>query len=244
MATTTPATKETTAIMKPNKPPATFLSLPCELRQKILLESYQHDEIAPWRVALDNEQWSATLHAIHPTLILDVDYVNTKWVEGVMVVAEQQWSTREPSGKPTMSEEDRALVWTAYWGGTAPWTRVGRVLYLKNHKWWYAGEGSADWHEAMRQFVGDPRPREVLGRIADLESCSSWDENGRIRDIRQYMHHQPAPHWVGGASGVEWDKTGCHHRPSSWDEVRDGSGSFLSLQEVADQDIAWLQQQQ
>ncbi|TLD36515.1 putative glutaminase [Venturia nashicola] len=244
MASPSPATKKITAITKPTKPPTTFLSLARELRQRILSETYQDDDEAPWRVALGNQQWSATLNAIHPALFSDVDYVNSKWVEDMIALAEDKWSAKHPSGLTTMRDEDRAAVWTAYWGDTAPWSRVGRTLFLKNHKWWYAGGGCGDWHEAMRQFDRDPRDREVLGRIADIESFSLWDHHGRIRDIHRHMYHQPVPHWPGGASGVEWDKTGCHHPPSSWDGARDVNGSPISLQDAAAQDIAWLHRQQ
>ncbi|TID23990.1 hypothetical protein E6O75_ATG02355 [Venturia nashicola] len=124
MASPSPATKKITAITKPTKPPTTFLSLARELRQRILSETYQDDDEAPWRVALSNQQWSATLNAIHPALFSDVDYVNSKWVEDMIALAEDKWSAKHPSGLTTMRDEDRAAVWTAYWGDTAPWSRA------------------------------------------------------------------------------------------------------------------------
>ncbi|RDI82163.1 hypothetical protein Vi05172_g7842 [Venturia inaequalis] len=239
MAITSPAAKVTTAIMKPNKPPTTFLSLPRELRQKILLESYKNDDKSPWKVAPENQQWSASLNSIHPALAIDVDYVQGKSVENMMVIAGQHWCARQPSGKLTMKNEDRALVWTAYWGDAAPWYRVGRTLYLKTHKWWFQGGGFEYWHGALPSPLATVADRQV----ADEQIFPPWDLQGRARDMHQNSWHETVADWSGGASGVEWDKTGCRHHPSSWDEVRDVTGSPISLQQAADQDIAWLQGQ-
>lgn len=242
--------------MATKKPPVSFLSLARELRQKILIESYQYDETTPWTAALHNQQWTATLiatlTAIHPNLTSDVQYADTKAVEAMVTAAEQHWSRIHPwgipstqfRGTPIMTEANREMVWNVSRGGLAPWTKMCRKLYLKNQKWWYEGGGEAGFHAVMKELSPDSFRNARAERDADLQFFPSWDRHCRNRDIHRRVEYDEAvADWPGGASGVAWDKTGLHHPPSTWDKVGDVSGSVMSLKEAADVDIAWLQAQ-
>lgn len=67
-----------------------FLTLPAEMRQAILLETYDYSDTAlPPEAEPDDfivearmvviQNWASTLRSVHPAIIGDVDFVESKW---------------------------------------------------------------------------------------------------------------------------------------------------------------------
>ena len=245
---------------------ATFLSVARELRQNILIQSYQCDT---WSTVLDFtehkddiKRWAATPESAvavaaisskeniesvrsqrHIEIVADKLYAKSKSLE---VLKKQQeiflWSMSD--------KEARATIWKTTRGESEPRGRVHRKLYLMKQKWWHDMGGRKAWTlKEQRIFASKNCSMNEAGRkdedashlVADTRVYVPWDKKARRRDVEGYREY--IAHWQEGPSGLAWDRTGSDHSLSTWDRASRGSGRFLSLNEAADQDIAWIEEQ-
>lgn len=92
-----------------------FLTLACELRQSILLQSVnlnalegatQHvtDRFLTWEDLFDGHEqhiqdWTLTLKLVHREMAVDVDYVAEKWEKGYQALVEERIMSYEESAR-------------------------------------------------------------------------------------------------------------------------------------------------
>lgn len=225
---------------KPDKP-ASFLTLARELRQKILLQTYDvtkytqrgfplNPRVASktsnmtgttdwdkWRCRDHKERiekWCSVLRAIDaaPSFNQDIQYVEKKWKEEL----EDERLRRETKAKDSW-RADRGWIyverlWESTREGEAPWTRLHGALCEFNQ----FRRSSRDPHEIWSKFMAN--------RSGGAEPWIAPRVSFNACGFRT---------WGAGPSGVQWDEGGNTHPPPTWDD----------LAQAADTDIDWIKQE-
>lgn len=113
--------------LKPQvKPPTTFLTLPRELRHRILLQTYDLPFGYDYKQRMDSIAWASTFEIVHPALVADAVYVAKQWSERT-VTAKKRCADGPPGLvfklRLRMGGESRLPIRTR--GGV--WVRVGEI---------------------------------------------------------------------------------------------------------------------
>jgi hypothetical protein len=137
--------------------PTTFLSLPSELRQAILILTYDATT-SSWSSKLEEhiakiENWSNTLNDVlndfHINLTDDLEYAKSIWLKQLQQTADNEWYDLLP--------KEREAIWHGTRGGISPWRWVHQVLLCLNvthnaspdHAWqrhqWGPGPSGMVW---------------------------------------------------------------------------------------------------
>lgn len=189
----------------------TFFDLARELRQQILLETYDVEsdtspenrdlffpmEFDPktWKFREHKERidaWTAVLRKVDDNIDFteDVKFVKQKWLDQLLVVRDNKEKFMEEKWEEWSMDPN--VVWKMTREGEPPWCQLAGCLHSARH------------------FCR----REL--RVRDLNEVLQFDEDDVV--------------WDHGTSGVRWDMDGWGHRRSDWD----------TLGVAADQDIKWL----
>lgn len=106
--------------------PTDFLTLPAELRQAILIETYDatarniHSKVTTHIRAI--KTWRKTLHKICPTTVIypDIEYAHRTWLSDLEKTANKEWYILSPW--------ERNDIFGATRGGCSPWSWVHGFL--------------------------------------------------------------------------------------------------------------------
>ncbi|KAE9984879.1 hypothetical protein BLS_000962 [Venturia inaequalis] len=215
---------------KAPKLPTTFLSLPSELRQDILIRSYHltsNEAIQCWNHPIDNGRewlqdfhrtqinaWANTLLLLDEKIIDDVEYVRNQWLEGIETLPPSFLPCCYLLGWQDLTEDERKVIWTSTQTGEEPWKRIHRKLYVLNRQWYYAKAS----------------PRSVV-RGYNAAAHPPWDKQGGTPRKDENGQNE-AKRWKQGPSRIMWEAFSSSHHPSTWKR----------LQDAVDVDIAWIVQ--
>lgn len=209
------------------KSQTSFLTLPSELRQDILIRTYHiqsTEAIQRWNDPTDTGRtwlqtrhktnintWVKTLHSVNDNIIDDVDYIKTKWLQEVERLPPTYLPHPQPQKWSSLSETDRKAIWTLTQTSEEPWRRIHRKLYLYNRNW-YHSKISKD-----SSFI----------RGTEYAAHPPWDKQGG--PPRTYVEYV-VKWWRQGPSRIVWKENSRSHHPSTWERLLD----------AVDGDIAWI----
>lgn len=133
-----------------------FLTLPAELRQAILIESYNATTYDVFDKVIDHipkiEAWRQTLHNVYSDIEIwkDIEYAHRQWLKDLENLANKEWYLLFP--------DERNVIFRATRGGLSPWIWVHRhlsslnmpeIYNIKNqpyeYKRWGKGPSTITW---------------------------------------------------------------------------------------------------
>lgn len=214
--------------MTPKTLPTSFLTLPDELRQDILIRTYHATSILAiqrWNHPVDNgrvwlvdfhktkiEEWANTLQLIDEDIIDDVGFVK-EWLKEV-----DNLPPSLPNGTLQwldIIEDDRKAIWTFTQDGEERWKRIHRKLNILNRNWKHS----------------------KVNKDSDAYSSNSsnppWDKQG-AQPATDKNGFEIEKRWKQGPSKILWKDNSSGHHPSTWKR----------LQAAVDGDIAWIVQKE
>ncbi|KAE9984878.1 hypothetical protein BLS_000961 [Venturia inaequalis] len=222
--------KRAAHVTAPNNRPTSFLTLARELRQAILLQTYDltkrpvtKGQWVCYNHKSDIEDWIRKLHiAVQVAEIKeDIDYVKAKWLFQLderkrrhEECFESVWTSKSPMA--------RISNWKITRYDDAPWLRVHIHLDEMDRLWFENHGGAQAWfgpkshHGWMSLGIGR--------RIVAVRP--PWQEDRRVSTL---ANEYEGP-WKQGPSGVEWSLGAHTHPPSTWN----------ALEIAAAKDIKWL----
>lgn len=207
--------------MAPKTLPTSFLTLPHELRQDILIRTYHatsilaiqrwNDPVESGIVWLVNfhktkiDEWDNTLQSIDEDIIDDVAFVKKEWLREV-----DNLPPCLPNGSLKwldIIENEPQAIWTFTQDGEEPWKRIYRKLYIFNRNWkhpkvhkdpdaYLSRSRTPPWDKQGGQFASDGRPAS--------------DKRGREIEKR----------WNQGPSRIVWVETSSGNHPSTWKRLQ------------------------
>ncbi|QDS74081.1 hypothetical protein FKW77_009530 [Venturia effusa] len=209
----------------PKTSPGSFLKLPPELRQDILIRTYHATSISAferWNDRLDNgrswliafhkakiNDWANTLQSIDKDIAGDVEYVKAMWLKEV-----NSLPPCDPNGTVTwwdLSEPDRHLIWSFTQNGSEqPWKRIHRRLYILNRNWYHDQVGQ-DKFALLQGWKWSAYPK--------------WDKQGGAPNKSGDYN---AKRWNQGSSKIVWKDTSKDHHPSTWKQLQDAVNGDLA----------------
>lgn len=215
--------------------PTSFLTLPSELRQDILIRTYRVERFEAfqfWNHPLDNsrewlvdfhntnvKEWTNKLQSIDEDIIEDVEYVTNKWLEEVETLPPSFLPSRILLTWADLFEGDRKAVWKhTQNGGEEPWNRIHRKPYILNRQWYHNDSG---------------KERFAYVREWDAADYPPWDKQGGAPQENTYDAWK-TKRWNQGPSKTAWMESSRDHHPSTWKKLLD----------AVDGDIAWIVQRE
>lgn len=196
----------------------------------------------------DIEQWTTVLQAVDDNsaeLQEDAGFVAEKWLEELKTARcvreqffQEGWKETIALDNPRGQGQHAARVWAMNREGEAPWLQVHMYLFEITQFWWLELHGRNTM--SARKHLQDGLGSDFIRR--QLEKDPQLTVRADHPPWTLYCSHPGSKlewqvwslggKWTGGSSRIEWDRTGGHHVPSTWD-ILEANGAVKA-------DVAWL----